>query len=546
MSLVQIALKRPFPQPFKEIFSVDYPVKLRFIPMKATRLCLPSDYANYKLILWNQKYSYAYGTPWFDAINYSREGANGIASIAINSGNAYLYYANYTLPSAGRIAGFISTNNWNHNKVNMIFSFEFYLKNNLEEMNPSVLYDDNEEIWSVYRDGSGSFDINLSEELNEKIKGASSLKVAVTSGTYASIGYQINFASLQDWSNKEFLCWYFYGMNSGLIIKARIIDNNGNWGEWNFTDNFTGWKRFVKPLLKRDSQSDTNPNLSQISTLRFYFNPSSISTYYHDRTLIDIGQWIKVEVNVPNKLRSVHSSYSYPKGYLYTWDISTQSWKKCWEFYCELSSDNFYLMDGTRLIDIYSSSPSYRRGQVGYLEGMRGETKSNWRADGATDSPKYIKYLSAYGCKQRLGFAVKLPPDDGQASSNYGISQAKLKLEVYYDNYGETTYEFENSSNHNYGLMNMNKNWLVLYDPDSKNIEYLIFTKRPIAIEMNADHNKYVKYIDITLQKGTRVFAGSLYHSDHSRDSDNDGVKDVFEENKWIPLICESVYFHDF
>lgn len=542
MSLVQASFRRPFKQPYQEIFTANEQIKLRFIPTKAKRLCLPSDYANDKLYCWNQKLSKHHGNPWKG--NYASDGRFGfICMTLINSGNnCYLHsvapYERYTSPIEPKEW---SRFQWTHDKLNRIYSFQFYLNNDLEEINPLVIYDDDESVWSAYLSGSGSFSITLSEELSTKIKGESSLKANVISGSYADVGYQIDYTNAQNWSNKEFLCWYFYGNNSGLTIKARIIDNAQNYAQWILSDNFIGWKRFVKPLLKPDSQSDAPPDLAQIKMIRFYFTPTSSITFYHDRTLIDNGRWVKVEHYAPNVLRNP-GIYSYPKGYLYTWDVSSSSWKRCWENYNELNSNNFYLMDGTRLSDIYSSSPIYRRGQVGYLEGLRGETKGAWRADGAPDSPKYITYSSYYGCKNRIGFAVKLPPDDNRDSSNYGISQAKLKLEIYYDDNGKTTYEFEDSLNQYYGLMNMNKQWLALFSSELKIIEYLIFTKRPVAMEICSDNNEDIKYIDITLKKGTRVFSGSLYHSDHFRDSDADGIPDIFEENKWVPSICESVY----
>jgi len=79
-------------------------------------------------------------------------------------------------------------------------------------------------------------------------------------------------------------------------------------------------------------------------------------------------------------------------------------------------------------------------------------------------------------------------------------------------------------------LRKINESWLALFNPDENLLEYLILNQRPLSLEITADHNKNISEIKFKLKKGTRIWLGELMHGDHSRDTDDDGVPDIFEE----------------
>jgi len=106
---------------------------------------------------------------------------------------------------------------------------------------------------------------------------------------------------------------------------------------------------------------------------------------------------------------------------------------------------------------------------------------------------------------------------------------AEWLFEDDYD-FGRTTYEFENSTNQYYGLQNMNDSWIAFFDPDGNEVEFLILSQRPLGLKVRADENEEIDQVELTLKKGTVVYAGQLYHSNLSADLDGDGVPDVFEE----------------
>lgn len=421
--------------------------------------------------------------------------------------------------------------NWALDKVNNKFSFEFYLDNDLEEVSPTVIYDDDESFWSKYTTGTGSYDITLSEETTEKQKGTSSLKMVVGSGSASGVGIQKTYGSGQDWSAKEFLCLIFYGANSGETWRFIIRSTVGNYNEYRITDNFTGWKRFVLPL-NDPNYAAGSLDLSNVTYIKLcVYDISSTPTNYLDRTVVDVGQWVLIEVYTPDALKSVQDGVN-----VYTDDGGGQHYKVFTWNPNDVSSYAYthvgYYMDGTDFEDVFGAV--WSKGVAFYEIGERGETPA---AGGGAGSPPALTYSSYYGCLKRIGFALKMCPDDGQDSSTDGISQCKLKLEVYYADsldpagvQGQTTYEFKNDSNQYYGLTNWKEPWIVLFDATLKRAWYLIFSDRPTGLKVCADEDEYIHWIEATLPAGCRVFAGELCFDDVTKDSSGNGVPDFLSE----------------
>ena len=70
-----------------------------------------------------------------------------------------------------------------------------------------------------------------------------------------------------------------------------------------FTDDFAGWKRIVFPIRNPDSTIGT-PDWTQVSKIRFSSSDKvSAQTWYLDRGGLDVGRWVKVEVQVPDELK---------------------------------------------------------------------------------------------------------------------------------------------------------------------------------------------------------------------------------------------------
>jgi len=546
---------RPLRAPFLEvaISPIDGSV-FRWTPMahypKATRLCLPADWTNNKLRGWNQQHigevGSAGGSPW-KSQGWTSNIDGRVGQLLINSGTSVVFQRlGYSSPSPYYTPlSWVGQFNWTHNKASNFYRYEFYIDNDLEETDPTVIIDDGGvAFWVQSSWGTGSIgNVTEFDDTAEKAKGANSYRIEVGSGSNAKWQIYHDFNPNVDWSNKNFICFYVYGTNNGNSLSIRFGDNT-NFHFYVITDNFSGWKRFVIPFNAM-SKGGTGADLSDVSDIRFISSTDNDdATRRFDRIVVDVGQWATVEAWVPDSVRvgdagTCDGPYSCA---LYNWAWggwalrsrwsvdATRGWSGC-------QGSPVFLGDFS---EIYT--PDYQ-GIIAYVWGERGESKSYLWTFGGPTTP--ITYSAYYGCKKRIGFAVKMPPDDGQDSSTTGISQCKIKLEIYYADDGKATYEFANTLDTLYGLQSMNEAWLASFDLTAKRVEYLILSKRPTGMTVRADENELIDRVDLTLAKGTRIFAGELTWSDLTRDADGDTVPDFLSGGKPTVEVAPTVLYDD-
>jgi hypothetical protein len=150
------------------------------------------------------------------------------------------------------------------------------------------VYDDDETFWMSYQAGIGSYSIRLSKELTEKMKGTSSLKMVVGLGNYAIIGIRHDYSPPVDWCGKEFIGFYWYGVNNGVTWRLHIASQEG-YREYFFKDNFSGWRYIIKKI-DNPSKSSGTLNLSAIVTVAIYTTTPSIGiTYLDNFHLLDLA-----------------------------------------------------------------------------------------------------------------------------------------------------------------------------------------------------------------------------------------------------------------
>lgn len=159
-----------------------------------------------------------------------------------------------------------------------------------EEINPNVLYEDDETYWnSIEWSAGGTLGApTLSEETSIVEKGNSALKIVPNTGSYSWVGFYHDYSPNEDWSSYNFLSFYWYGSNSGLTIYIQInAPDPSNKFTITFVDSFTGWKRILMPF-KLFTETGS-PDWSTVARLLFYWGPSyNPGTLYLDRTLIDV------------------------------------------------------------------------------------------------------------------------------------------------------------------------------------------------------------------------------------------------------------------
>jgi len=314
---------------------------------------------------------------------------------------------------------------WSHDETSRKYSYDLYLDNDKEEINATVLYDEEESFWSAFQSGSGSQGVTLSRETTEVIKGSSSQKVEIGPGSYADLGVCHQYTLQQNWSSYDFLCLWVYGVNSGETLYVSIKDADGDFIGWTMTENWNGWKRLVLPLNAPEEESGTF-DITAVRRLEVQLrHVGSNFTWYLDRTCLDIGLWVKVEAYVPDSI----TDYK-----IYSWDIGTSNWVTpqfaWWGTTNDIDSGRMRFLSGDTTRDIYSNT---QNGISIFPPAQSGETESATLGYGSS-----ITYSNYRSHLKRVGLAIKMPPEDGQDASDSGISQCKLKFEVYYEGWDDT------------------------------------------------------------------------------------------------------------
>lgn len=501
MGETQITLNRP---PFQEA-------------NKWENLCLPADHANNKLDRWHQKNSDSYGTPWAPLTGAPATNSliGTVSQIIVNSGTSIqLHHTTaWGTFASDNILGNGSELNWALDTANKKFSFDFFLDNDQEEDTPIVINDDGgAAFWTA---GGGH---TLTDDSGVKAKGTDSLKVVTAGPIQFTIWH--TYGGGQDWSAKKFLGIYFYGNNSGHIFRIQLRSTAGNYKTYDITDNFSGWQRSVFSLL---AGSETGTlDLSSVTYIQIQnVSATTAVTNYIDRSVVDVGQWVQVEVYVPDTLATGSG-----KVMLYSWDSSAYQNFGNWDAEDEASyltsPSNLYYLDGTLASEIDSGGGN---NTSQYGKAARGATPTKVAGNAAA-----MTFSSNYGCQQRIGFAIKMPPDDGQDSSSAGISQCKLKLEVYYDNDGDTTYEFEDSTNQYYGLQNIDEQYIVLFKDDVTGLVDFLELKAGLSINaltVKANHNNEISEVVIGISGSDNTKEIFWGQSDENPATETGSIPDV-------------------
>lgn len=436
-----------------------------------TEMCIPSDYANIKLPSWNQKLLFGGGphaNPWNSREDYSvAVNWRYVADTIINLGtDVKMHSIDWTTVKDKTVLTGNSPTylNWILDKVNHKYSYEFYLDNQLEKVDETVI--NNCDATTDWANGKGTG--TLANDTGDKQEGTGSLYT--TNGQSDGSGYrtyEYNPAAVINLSSKEFLEFWIKSDLAGQVY-VKITDNQGTpaYKKWDDAARFTvgaaTWTRFVLPILAPQGSTGSLPStvsgtidLANIDKIEIGVRGVTVSSacdIWVDDVCGDVGQWIKVETFVPDELDNQTFSVSGIKEHisLFSWDNNTSTYKEV--NIGPIDSGNYYMhgggagsafgmwhLDGGSHKDIYGLAAVTLSKMGIYSKGLKEGIASLETTLNHTSTPTTITYSTNYGVKQRVGFALKMPPSDGKQSSTTGISQCKLKLEVYYDDINGTT-----------------------------------------------------------------------------------------------------------
>ena len=164
-----------------------------------------------------------------------------------------------------------------------------------ETPNAVVIADDTQaSFWGAYYNDGGGMNIpTLSNDTTIKMTGTDSLKIVITtsgSPTKYYVGVMHTYTVSAVWTGKEFITFWFYGANCSAVWRFTYLDTAATAGAYyEFTDNFTGWKKIIIPIAAMTAVG--TPNLADIHFL--YLNQRGpgdgvACTVYVDRVIVDV------------------------------------------------------------------------------------------------------------------------------------------------------------------------------------------------------------------------------------------------------------------
>ncbi len=125
---------------------------------------------------------------------------------------------------------------------------------------PTVIFPTNQStFWEVTAldEGKGSIGLPVLSEDSVEACGNRRLMISVGSGTYSRWQIKHSFNVSQDWSQYDYLGFYWFGTNTSatLSLGANSQLSGYNYQRYDFVDNWIGWKLLVAPLNKPDESS---------------------------------------------------------------------------------------------------------------------------------------------------------------------------------------------------------------------------------------------------------------------------------------------------
>ena len=122
------------------------------------------------------------------------------------------------------------------------------------------------------------------------------LSTTFTVGDYAGFGDNFGAVS-QNWASYDAFTFWFYGQNSGLSYQAEVFDGGSDadhaerW-DYNFTDDFTGWRQIIIPFSAFNFATDFQPypddGILNLTTMWGWVFPLPIgaSAFYLDNVAV--------------------------------------------------------------------------------------------------------------------------------------------------------------------------------------------------------------------------------------------------------------------
>lgn len=132
------------------------------------------------------------------------------------------------------------------------------------------------EFWRIDKLGTGSIDVTLSSDSNLKVADGNSHLINITQGKYSRFNLIHNYDVNQNWSNYDFMTFYWLGNASQILVNIVVGSSYSDFFVSSISDSFTGWQKIIIPLTNFQKIGSAQwGNLSFIS-IQFLDSPIPI------------------------------------------------------------------------------------------------------------------------------------------------------------------------------------------------------------------------------------------------------------------------------
>ena len=379
---------------------------------------------------------------------------------------------------------------------------DFEIVNTAESNNPtSIATCDSTALWASSK---GNIELNTTD----KQEGTGC--ISNTCHTASDCGSAYIPKGVWDLSTSDFIKLSLKGV-AGKTLRF-ILQSTTNYIYWDVVAD-GNWQKIVLPLRKPRGAVGTI-SLASVSYLIVYTLSAAIGDIcLIDNITADTGKSAYIELQTPDNIQNTTLQCWTGTAYETVRIDSLNS------AYSNISGDTTKLkmLDGTLFNDVHGVG----LGRAVFPKGTAEETK-----DGSTGS---ITYSANRGTKNRIGYMFSLPPSDGGRTD---FNKLKLRVSYPYTDDGAGNYSasqiFADSTNASYGLQNVIKPWIALYDPTSNLIDFYLFTYRPKNLEFKRDESGTI--YEVTLYPGNGlIYYGQIHYSDLSNDSDSNDIPDCLD-----------------
>ncbi|MDD4521712.1 MAG: hypothetical protein PHW84_02005 [Methanosarcina sp.] len=92
------------------------------------------------------------------------------------------------------------------------------------------------------------------------------------------------------------------------------------------------------------------------------------------------------------------------------------------------------------------------------------------------------------------------------------------------------TYSFTNDYDANVGILNIQRNWIAVYNSAGSIVDFFLSTYRPEKLQFMVNSSGYISQLILNSRNGI-IYHGQLIYSNLTRDTNADGIPDVLDPN---------------